>query len=242
MVAICVEDEYLLLNNLIKEVKKTREIDEAIGFDYEEDAIVWANENRFDIAFLDIRMHEEGGLRLAEKLRTINPKVIIIFCTGYREFGYEALKLHSDGYLLKPIHAEQIQAELDYLVSVGKINTACIMAKCYGSFEAYDRYGNVLNFKRSLSKELLAYLIHRNGMMVSADEICKLFWGEYDYSRKDYFKKIFYELKRVLEEATDETIIINSAGYYGVDISKIKFIDKDKGNSKYMQEYQWANS
>ena len=116
MTAICVDDEYLLLRALRRAVEKSPDITATEVFDDEYDALKWAQTHPFDIAFLDIRMHEMDGMQLAEELKKIRPDAGIVFCTGYRDYAIKAMNMHQDfGYLLKPVDAALVQKEIDHV-------------------------------------------------------------------------------------------------------------------------------
>lgn len=245
MIALCVDDEYLLLNNLVREVKLLEGISEVVGFDDEDDALDWEKEHHVDIAFLDIKMHHMGGLALAEKLREHNPQIILVFCTGYKEFGYEAMQLHADAYLLKPVRAEKIKAELAMIQKHNPrqlmLDKGILSVNCYGAFEVYDEAGNEIKFKRKPSKELLAYLIYHNGRMIPGDELCMILWDEAGMIKKDYLRKTVKELQRALEECHLKDVLIREVDLYGVDMSRIELQEKINDKAVKFQEYRWAN-
>ena len=67
------------------------------------------------IMITDIRMPGNSGLELIEKARECSPATKCILLSGYSEFEYakKAVKLHAEGYLLKPVK----EAELTELVT-----------------------------------------------------------------------------------------------------------------------------
>lgn len=59
--------------------------------------------NRIDIAFLDIRMPDLGGLEFA----TILPKTTkIVFTTAFEQYAIDSFKVNTIDYLLKPVSYE----------------------------------------------------------------------------------------------------------------------------------------
>jgi len=83
---------------------------EAFLFTYEE-------KSDFDILLLDIEMSGMNGVKLAEKIRTKDTRMQIVFITGYPDFiaqGYEVAALH---YLMKPVLQEQMDRVLDRAVA-----------------------------------------------------------------------------------------------------------------------------
>ena len=83
-------------------------------------ALLWAQEQNPDITFLDIEMQGLSGLNAARELKRMNPRVNIIFVTGYSQYAMEAISLHSSGYILKPADATDIRRELDNLLYPAK--------------------------------------------------------------------------------------------------------------------------
>ena len=245
MIALCVDDEHLLLKNLVREVKSLDNINEVVGFEDEDDALEWEKEHEVDIAFLDIKMHHLGGLDLAQKLREHNPQIIIFFCTGFKEYGYEAMQLHADAYLLKPVRAEKIKEEIAKIQSHSPKQVlpdkGILTANCYGAFEVYDSHGNAIKFKRTPSKELLAYLIYQEGKMISGDELCMILWNEASIIKKDYLRKTFKEVQRALEECHLKDVLVHTIDLYGVDMSRIELQKKNNEKAVRFQEYRWAN-
>lgn len=59
------------------------------------------NQHKPDLLFLDIEMKNETGFELLESWS--NQKTKIIFCTGYDQYGIEAIKTGAYDYLLKPL-------------------------------------------------------------------------------------------------------------------------------------------
>lgn len=78
----------------------------------------YAEEKSFDILLLDIEMEGMDGVSLAEKIRSTDPEVPIVFITGYPDYiamGYDVAALH---YLVKPITEEKFFEVLDRAVSL----------------------------------------------------------------------------------------------------------------------------
>ena len=173
MVAIAVDDEILMLGALVAAVKASPDISEVTQFSGCDEALEFVKETSVDIAFLDINMRGMGGLALAERLIAICPDCRIVFCTGYEEYALPAFKLHASGYLLKPVSAEDVQGEIDNIKGVRQTQKP-LEVKCFGHFEVYAK-GEKLNFKRSKTKELLAFLIDRKGAGVTVAEIAEWF-------------------------------------------------------------------
>ena len=115
MRAIAVDDELYMLETLEEAISASSDITKVERFTSCSAALAYVTENPVDIAFLDINMRGIGGLGLAEKLIALQPRCKIVFCTGYGEYAVSAFQLHVSGYLMKPITAEAVQKEIDYI-------------------------------------------------------------------------------------------------------------------------------
>lgn len=69
-----------------------------------------------DLIFLDIMMGEIDGIETGRRIREIDQKVEIVYCTSSEDFAIAAYEIHAMGYLLKPYEPGRIGAVLDYYV------------------------------------------------------------------------------------------------------------------------------
>ncbi len=67
-------------------------------------------EHRPDIIISDIKMPNMNGLEMARAIREIDENANIIFTTAHSESAYllEAIELHAEGYLLKPVQKNSL--------------------------------------------------------------------------------------------------------------------------------------
>lgn len=246
MIAIAVDDEPLMLGALVKAVSASPDITAVSKFSNCEDAIEHIKTNPADIAFLDIHMRGMGGLTLAEKILGIRPECKIVFCTGYEEYAIPAFRLHASGYLLKPISAADVQAEINNIKGI-RHREKPLMVKCFGNFEVYVN-GEILTFKRSKTKELLAFLVDRNGAGVTVAEIGVALWeDDEDQKNHNYVHQLFYDLRHTLDAAGVGEIFRKKNYLYSVDPEKLDcdyytFLKTGSPNfyGEYMTQYSWA--
>ena len=159
MIAVAVDDEILMLGALVKAISASADIKEVAKISDCEEALEFVKNNHADVAFLDINMRGMGGLALAERIIAARPNCKIVFCTGYEEYAIPAFKLHASGYLMKPISAEDVQAEINNIKGVRQ-KEKLLKVKCFGNFEVYYNDETLL-FKRAKTKEMFAYLVDR---------------------------------------------------------------------------------
>lgn len=252
MIALAVDDEILALKSLCKAIESSDDISEVNRFSTCSATLGWAKENSFDIAFLDINMRGIGGINLAKELRNINPECHIIFCTGYQEFAVDAFRLHADGYILKPIDRERLQEEIAYILNK-KTSEYLLRCRCFGGFDVYDPKGDKIAFKRKRAKEVLAILIDKKGMGISAKEICGILWEndtENEKKNMRYLWNLLSSLTKTLKNVGAEEVLIHSGSTYSIDPTKIKcdYYDYLKGENKnvdvseYMTIYEWSEA
>lgn len=59
-----------------------------------------------DLVFLDIQLPNESGLEMLQRLR--NRDFMTVIYSYYSDFALDAIKLHADDYLLKPLCADEL--------------------------------------------------------------------------------------------------------------------------------------
>ena len=246
MIAIAVDDEPLLMSALVQAIQISPDVANAIGFCSCEAALDFAHTYRVDVAFLDIHMRGMSGLTLAEKLTELQPNCKIVFCTGFEEYAIPAFKIHASGYLLKPISAADVQAELDNIKGIRQ-REKLMTVKCFGNFEAYVN-GQILPFKRTKTKELLAFLVDRRGAGVTAAEICAALWEDDNHRKnQNYIHQLFHDLRSALDATGAGAVFKRNTYLYCVDPEKIDcdYYDFLKTGEppflgEYMTQYSWA--
>ena len=142
MIAVCVDDEGLILARTVSLVKKTNIFDNVESFMDPTEALEFLDTTPADLALLDIDMPEISGLELASKMQKKCPGIKIIFLTGYSEYAVDAYAMHATGYLLKPVNYERLLEELNYALeskraevkTVSLSNSSRIKVETFGYF------------------------------------------------------------------------------------------------------------
>lgn len=242
---LMVDDETLCLKNLEYLVSKLVPDSNRASFKKAKEALEYIKTNPVHIAFLDINMGVVDGITIASEIKAIYLEVNIIFCTGYEEYSLEAWKLNSSGYLLKPITEERMKDALDHLRYEIKDNIR-VSFQCFGNFEAYCD-GKPINFKYKKTKELLAYLVDRNGASCSSGEIGAILFE--DEEHRSYLNRLRSDLLNTLSELGVENIVSKSKGYIWLCKDNVKcdyydYLDH-KTNvtvSEYMSQYSFGEA
>ncbi len=251
MTAIVVDDEQLAMEGCISAIQKVNPNIKVQGFSRGKDAVAYVAESGADIAFLDVEMRIMGGIELAQKLQSINPKINIIFVTGYSEYMGEAFSLYASGYIMKPVTTKKIKSELEHLrFPVTEEISHKLKVVTFGNFEIFDPSGRPIAFSYNKSKELLAFLIDANGAMRTFEQVMEALWMDEDGagSHGSYLRNIVADLQHTLSQYGCGEAIIRRRGEAGVDKSYFDcdFFDYLEGkqsesvfSGSYMSQYSW---
>ena len=223
MIALCVDDEPIMLTLLQKAVEASSDIDEVYAFGKADDALVWAETHHFDVAFLDVELHGISGTEIARRLREKSPYLPIVFCTGYADYALDAYRLHADGYLLKPIHAEDVQNELDRLN--GKDRTKPLIYISDNGMSLKDKNGEALAFHRGLTYDLVRFLVEADGAPLTKEELCEKLFGTipgFAEKNSNYFSKLAGDLSATLSLHGAGEVLIKAANRYALDMKRIE--------------------
>ena len=112
---IVVEDVPVILRNFVHTLSRELPDAQVWGFSGAEEALTFARLNHAAVAFLDIELYGEDGMRLAEALIELQPRINIIFLTSHAEYMANAFELHCSGYVMKPLTPEKIRKEIEHL-------------------------------------------------------------------------------------------------------------------------------
>lgn len=147
---------------------------------------------------------------------------------------------------MKPISAEDVQVEINNIKGVRQREKP-LTAKCFGNFEVYVN-GEKLVFKRSKTKELLAFLIDRHGAGVTIAQICVALWGnDQDHKNPNYVHQLIRDLRQSLEAVGVEEIFQRNNYFYSISPEKLdcdyyEYLKNGKPEfrGEYMSQYSWA--
>ena len=214
MKILIVDDEPLILAEIRATVASVVPEAELFAFSDAEEAMRLAETERFEIAFLDINMRFMDGVTMARALTERYPEINVIFCTGYAEYSLDAHSLYCSAYLLKPVTEEKVRDALEHLRHPIEKGLSPISIRCFGNFEVFYR-GKPVDFRRKKAKEMLAYLVDRNGAECSPHEIMQALFNE---ENLNYYSVIRRELI-VTMSSLDVPDVIRS-GYGALSINR----------------------
>ena len=260
-----VDDEMHVLERFERMVLENRELELCGLFETGEQLLSYLKEHPLDAVFLDIEMPGVNGLQLSEQILNLSENIDIIFVTAFNQYAVEAFELHAIDYIMKPLTEERLGKTVKRLLRFKNTVTRPDkpFIQCFGDFEVFLNK-EVMVWKNSKAKEILAFLVHKKGVPVNWEKIADAVWPEYDPEKAHAnFHATTYLLRKRLAEAGISQIIDNSRGNYRVvvdqmdcDIYKLEELIKDNEIKKeedfhlleqyeqrgYMEEsgYEWA--
>ena len=254
MNAICVDDEERTLEYTVNRCRDLAQMDTVEGFTRAHEALEWLEDHPIDIAFLDIDLPDMDGITLAARIKEMQPNTAIVFLTAYKHFAYDAMSVRPSGYLLKPLTRDALVEEVEYALR-GHVDsqnkTARIVVHTFGSFDVFVD-GEALEFPRSKSKEVLAYLVDQQGDGVRRADIHAALWQgeEYGHRQQKYLDVVIRSLRDTLKRAGISQILEMKGGMLRVlpeyfDCDLYRFIQGDPAairayTGRYMSYYSWA--
>lgn len=112
---IILDDRKIVVQGSLSVVEEVLPNANIFGFTKPIEAVEFAKKKKISLIFLDIEMGKTSGLDICKNFLEINPQTNIIFLTAYVEYSFEAWSTGASGYLLKPITAENLRAQLKRL-------------------------------------------------------------------------------------------------------------------------------
>lgn len=248
---LIVDDEELSLQDTYDVVCRVSPDSEYKLFRFSDDVLQYLAQESADVVFLDIEMPGADGLTLAGEIKLRCPHCNIIFLTGYPHYALEAHGLYVSGFLLKPAVEEKVCRSLQNLRHPPAEETGRVRAQAFGSFELFVD-GKPFRFSRSRSKEMLAYLVDRQGAAATIAEIAAVLFEDRPDSRsvRQQVQVFVQQMMSDLRQASVQDIIVKQHNSIAVDVSRFQcdFYDflamKPDGvnayRGEYMTNYSWA--
>ena len=203
-----------------------------------------AHDAAFDAAFL--ALPDPDALPLVRAWRQRRPRSNVIFLASEPGCLAPALPLHASGYLLPPLTAEAVAAELADLRYPP--DTPRLRVQTFGNFEVFWG-GQPLHFRRSRTKELLAYLIDRRGASSTMGELISILWeGQPDTpSIRSQLRSLIADLRTTLAALGQSAVIRKQRDLISVDPARVDcdyyhYLAGEEGafRGEYMSNYSWA--
>jgi two-component SAPR family response regulator len=218
-----VDDETHVLERFERMVSDITELNLCGLFETGEQLLAYLEENPLDAVFLDIEMPGVNGLQLSEQIQNLNEHIDIIFVTAFNQYAVEAFEVQALDYILKPLTEDRLAKSVNRLLKTRKsVNVpGNLFVQCLGDFEVFLN-GEALTWKNSKAKEVLAFLIHKNGVPVSWEKIADAVWPDYNSQKaQTNFHATTYLLRKRLADAGLSQILESVRGNYRIATDKV---------------------
>ena len=216
----------------------------------EEEATYAVERKEYSAVLTETKRIDFNGLRFARSVHERSPQTRVIFVTNDPSFAVPAFKTRAVGYLVSPISTDDLREEfVDLGLFGGEVHK--IEAKTFGNFEMFCD-GKIMQFGRAKSKELLAYLIDKNGTTATGSELIVNLWEDKDVDRttRSMLHNLVTDIKKTLLgygvpelfETKRNAFRIKKEGmvcdYFDLLDGKEDAARRFKG--EYMSAYSWA--
>lgn len=213
-----VDDEMHALKRFERMVHKDNEIELCGLFDTGEQLLAYIKDHPLDAVFLDIEMPGVNGLVLSQQILDVDEHIDIIFVTAFNQYAVEAFELQAIDYIMKPLKKERLDKTVKRLLKTkGKTSkSGKLFVQCFGDFEVFLD-GEAMVWKNTKAKEILAFLVHKNGVSVNWEKIADAVWPEYDFEKaQTNFHANMYLLRKKLAEEGVTQILEGGRGNYRI--------------------------
>lgn len=115
MKIIILDNHKLIIAEIRRQVLSVLPGAECICFTKQREAIECVKNNHVDVALLDIDMPGLNGIEVAELMCRINPRLNIIFVTGYPEYALQAFSVPVSDFIVKPVSEDALKSTFNKL-------------------------------------------------------------------------------------------------------------------------------
>ena len=251
MKTLIVDEDIKVLNQIYTACASIDGIEPAGVFNKPLEALNYAESNPVELVFLPMEITPINGMNLALKLRSLYPGLIVIFVMDTADHLEKALKMDADYFIMKPFTEREIEKAAARANLLSARMKKRIFIKAFGNFDVFVD-GLPIEFSSAKSKELLAYLVDRNGNVVYSEEGFCLLWEDrcFDKSSASSYRKVLSRLNKALSGAGAlDMLHIMSRGRAinknAVDCDYFSFLGGEpqvisNWNGEYMTNYSWG--
>jgi len=209
---IVIDDEPHGIAELVDLLEVIPKVSVVGTFDNVKDALTFLQTgHKVDVVFSDIKMPKTSGIEAA-RLFKIHVE-FLVYISAYRDFALEAIKVKTDGYLVKPLALAEINEQVDKLHETKLLRSAQLQAHDYLLFK-----GDTKNsYFKVMTKEVLYFEAMANYVRV--------------HTSKDV-RVTYMMLKDIEEELKSKNIFVRIAKSI---VISLLFFDRIDGHMVYLE-------
>lgn len=171
----------------------------------------------FDLCIFDVMLPKIDGFKLAEKIRSLNQQIPILFLSAksLKEDRIQGLKLGADDYITKPFSIEELILKVDIFLRRKKIHTqGDLQFLEIGNLKFDHRNMSITlpnnSVKKLTQKEsnLFKLFIDNKNNILKRQDILEQIWGEDDYFMGRSLDVFISRLRKIIKE--DSTLSIEN--------------------------------
>lgn len=218
-----VDDEYHVLERFERMIAEFKEVELCGLFETADQLLSYLEGHTLDAVFLDIEMPQVNGLELSAQLLERYEHLEIVFVTAYNQYAVEAFEVNAMDYILKPMSQDRLGKIINRLLKTIKPAKPSVkpFIQCIGDFEVILST-EVLTWKNSKAKEILGFLVQKNGTPVNWEKIADAIWPEYHVEKAHTnFHANMYLLRKRMTEAGISEILDCRRGNYRIVTDKV---------------------
>lgn len=250
MRAIIVDDESYCadyLENLCGDVQGLRIIGK---FQNAMEAREFLENNRAELAFLDIELPGLDGIQAAEELRRVCPGLAIVYVTGYEDYAMKAFKADAVSYLLKPCDAVDLAHAVEKAARLMPLGGKRLEVRTFGHFSVFID-GEPFRFSNGKARELMALLVNQRGGVVTMEQAVCALWEDrpYDNMVKQLYRKAVIYLNQISSQKKLDFFVSNRGSCHIIPSAMTcDYFELLAGNpeargqfsGEYMLDYSWG--
>jgi len=173
-------------------------------------------EKKPDIILSDIHMPILNGIEFVKKVRLTNREIPIVMITAHTDKKYlmEAVELHMEKYIVKPLELDALFDTLEKCVNVLAINKTEVLKVDENYMYDYDKkeliYKNEQIILNKKEMHFLEFLISNQNRVVTYEELQENVWGD-DVMTDSALRSLVRNLRKKLP--TDIVFNLSGVGY-----------------------------
>ena len=162
------------------------------------ETLKYVSRHRVEAAFINIELNGMDGLQLGEKLRELNPKIVLVFFIEHTEYILEALRIKADGYMIRPYTMEDLTWTMGNAKLLSRRQKKPAYIRTFGRFDLFIN-GELVIFSNKKAKELLALCVDNKGGVVTMEEAVDKLWENrlYDEKVKNLYRRAVMDLNKI---------------------------------------------
>lgn len=166
MKILVADDHRSVVDDLIYELKELLPDADITGTSDAAGILPLCRQKHFDTIFLDIDFGNMNGISIAKSIQAEQPRVNIIYITGYEEYALESYETNASSFLLKPITTAKIKKALDSLRFPVSDITDEMLAQMHSGDAVIGRRIRKFREERGMSKDTLAAEVSVDGSTI----------------------------------------------------------------------------